>query len=137
MIKRTQILAIGLLVTLGITAPTATAKNARIASEVEISGVDFGDEVFENRVVGDVHSKKPKCERNRAVSLYFTPAGEERALLGTATTDRTGDWAVVTDLIFDEGSWDAAVTRRRIRRPGKDIVCKADASPPFVVVPAV
>ncbi len=140
MTRRTQIVAVSLLVAVGIAAPaTEAAKSKRFASEVEVSGANFGNEPpFEQRVVGDVHSKKPKCERNREVSLYITPSGGERELVGTATTDRTGDWEVLTNSAFSgDASFDATVTRLKLSRPGKDIVCKADESPPLVIAPVV
>jgi hypothetical protein len=139
MMRRVRISLVVALTGLVLIVPaTEAAKTKRHASEVEIAGAHYGhQEPFGNYIAGDVHSKKPKCERNREVSLYLTPSGEGRQRIGTVTTDRTGDWELATDEAFSNDAFDATVARKKIQRPGKDIVCKADESPSLVIDPVV
>jgi hypothetical protein len=134
--RRLYTLGIGLVLAVAAAAPATAAKSVRVASEVEVAGAHYGhQEPFSNFIAGDVHSKKPKCERNREVSVFFTDGGN-RELVDTASTDRTGDWEVETDDAFNPGlEWDAVVARKKISRPGKDIICKGDQSPPQVIEP--
>jgi hypothetical protein len=123
--RRAITLTLGLLAIVGLAAPAShAAKAKRVTSEVEISGWQYGSEApFEFRYVGDVHSKKPKCERARVVRIYETTGGT-RDLVGTATTDRTGDWELLDPDPDGNSSFVAEVVRKKINRRGKDLVCK-------------
>jgi hypothetical protein len=58
-------------------------------------------------------------------------------LIGTATTDHTGDWAVDRgDLKIAGGGYEAELDKRKIKKGDKKIVCKADVSPIFVLAEA-
>jgi hypothetical protein len=134
-LKRPAIAALAIALTLGLAGDTGLAAQAKkFKSQVEIDGQNVGnEEPFEFRLAGDVHSRKPKCERNRAVSVYET-AQDGRNLVGTATTDRTGDWELIGDELSEgQFTYEAEIDRREFQKPGKDVVCKADISPPFPI----
>jgi hypothetical protein len=134
--RRRHIFALGLVLAVAAAAPATAAKSLRVASEVEVAGANYGEiDAPSNFIAGDVHSKKPKCERNREVTVFFTD-GDNRELVDTARTDRTGDWVIETEDAFNAGlEWDAVVARKKISRPGKDIVCKGDQSPLQTIEP--
>ena len=139
MSKRNQIALVAVLAAAGIAAPAVAATQPKkVASEVEVAGFNFGTSApYNGRFVGDVHSNQARCERNRKVRLYHTSGGE-RQVVGTDRTDRTGDWVVILeDKFVQDDPFDATVARRKIERPGRDIVCKADESPPLVYDPVV
>jgi hypothetical protein len=121
-------LAIVLTLALGATASQA-AKAKKIASEVEISGL-YIPPASSLYMVGDVHSRKPKCERKRDVTVFFDD-GSGRETLASATTDRTGDWEIVPGPLSD-GDYIAEVASKKITKGNKKIVCKADSSPPYI-----
>jgi hypothetical protein len=124
-------LGISLLVSalaLGLAAgPVYAGKAKKVRSQVEIEWFDgAGAQVV---MFGDVHSKTNKCERKREVTL--TVSG---MLLGTDTTDRTGDWGIPTDLDFND-PFVASVEKRTIGRSDKKLVCKSAESPPIIFEP--
>jgi hypothetical protein len=127
--KRAGVLGAAIVLTLGLAVPASQAAKAKkIASEVEISGLSIpGSTVL---MVGDVHSRKPKCERKRDVTVFFDD-GSGRETLASTTTDRTGDWEIVPGP-FADGDYVAEVDSKKITKGDKKIVCKADASPAWI-----
>jgi hypothetical protein len=132
MVKRLAILALMVLLASGVAGGSAhAAKAKKVSSEVDIDGYYFPPPNFDFAFLGNVYSKKPKCVRNRTVTISFTQKGETSPeLLGTTTTDKTGDWT------FDvasspTGDYVAEVAKRRVGKKGKRFVCKADVSPVF------
>jgi hypothetical protein len=125
------LLAVGLLAT-----PGWTAKGKKVKSEVELEGYREADSPPREIYIGDVHAKKNKCERDRHVTVYYdTEAGpgENFVPVGTDTTDRTGDFEVVLELIGDDDPYYATVDKRRIGSGDKKLVCKADESPEILI----
>jgi hypothetical protein len=123
--KRAAILGLVSVLTLGLAATTSHAKAKRVASEVEIDGI--GPPTTYDSWVGDVHSSKPKCERNRTVTVYYEEGGEPEDQ-GTDTTDRTGDW-VIPILFVGDDPYYAVVDRKVIKKGDKKTICKGDTSP--------
>jgi hypothetical protein len=123
--RRTLIPILVAVIAFGLGAGTAQAAKAKkVSSQIEIEwygGSSEGPSLF-----GDVHSKKNKCERNRKVTLE---AGGN--LVGTGSTDRTGDWSIRADLDFDE-PFVASVEKRKIGSGDRKLVCKAAESPPII-----
>ena len=125
--KRAGILALAILLTLGLaTSSSQAAKPKKGKTEGEIEGyrdlVGPGAEFF-----GDVHSKRSKCEKRREVTLY-APNG---AVMGTETTDATGDWALdIGPAAIVRGNYVLEVARKRVGSGGKKLVCRAATSPP-------
>lgn len=126
--RRAGILGLALAVTiaLGVSLSQA-AKAKRVLSQVEISGRHYPPPDFDFHLAGDVHASKNKCERNRAITLYL---GNE--VVGTDTTDRTGDW-LIGFVPVAGGQYVAEVDRKRIGRGDKKLICTADSSPAFDV----
>jgi hypothetical protein len=131
--KRAGILGLAIVLVLGITVGASHAKLKRVASEVDIDGYDVQPPDFEFTLVGNVYSKKPKCVRNRVVTVFDTDGGQAEPV-GTTTTDRTGDWRLVPDPLTP-GNYEAQVARKRVGKPGKKLVCNGDLSPTFVLTP--
>lgn len=127
--KRAGILVLALVLVLGLTVGAShAAKPKKVASEVDIDGRDNQPPTFDAELVGNVYSKQPKCVRNREVTVFREGDSEP---IGTATTDRTGDWRVTPDPDF--GTFEARVAKKQVRKRGKKIVCKKDTSPTFVL----
>ena len=128
------VLALAAIATIALAAPAAEAKAKRVASEVEVTGFyreDSADNDF--ILVGDVHANKPKCEKRRTVTVYEQDdLSAKRVVLATVTTDKTGDWSYNHGSEEQPNYTSADVDRREIEKPGKDLVCKADSSPPLV-----
>jgi hypothetical protein len=128
--KRAGTLSLAIVLTLGL-AVTAShaAKAKRVASEVEVSGWHFlaGDATF----VGDVHSKKSKCEKGRAITVYaYDDPTDDPTEVGTTATDGTGDWELdPPDMGVPNNYHSASVDRKKVRRGDKKLICKADESP--------
>ena len=125
------LLAVGLLATQGL-----AAKGKKMKSEVQLEGVKFLNSPPREIYLGDVHAKKNKCERNRHVTVYYDTddgPGESFVPVGDDTTDRTGDFEVVLELIGDEDPYYAAVDKRQIGSGKKKLVCKADESPEILI----
>jgi hypothetical protein len=130
------VLALGLVVT-----ASYAAKSKKVASEVEVDAWYWNDD--EDMVTaGDVHSKKPKCEKGREVTVIrndgpFEPVPDEGDgdPVGTVKTDRTGDW----EFVIQTNGGDtpnfvtATVARKSVTtKSGKKLTCKADKAPPLV-----
>lgn len=103
------------------------AKAKKVKSEADIDGIIQRPPEFDVTFVGNVYAKKPKCVRNRVVSIYYTEGGVHE-FLGTTTTDRTGDWEFVPD-DSPVGDYGAEVAKRKVGKRKKKLVCKADVSP--------
>jgi hypothetical protein len=126
--KRLGILCLAVALSVGLAAGTAhAAKAKKVVSEVDIDGIDQPPPEFLVTFVGNVYAKKAKCVRNRTVTVYYTEAGVHE-LLGTATTDATGDWQFEPDT-SPVGTYEAEVSRKKVKKRGKKIVCKPAASP--------
>jgi hypothetical protein len=121
--KRAGILGLAIVLTLGLTAGTThAAKAKRVATEVDIDGFRFTPFTF----FGNAYSKKPKCVRDRSVTVFRTEGGAHD-LAGTATTDETGDWQLSPDVV-GSGDYEVEVAKKKIKKHGKRLVCKADVS---------
>ena len=127
--KRAGILGLAIVLSLGIATGVSQAAKTKFASEVEISGL-YIPPASSLHMVGDVHSRKPKCERKRDVTVFFDD-GSGRETLASATTDRTGDWDILPGPLAD-GDYVAEVDSKKITKRNKKIVCKADSSPAFI-----
>ena len=119
------VVSMAVLITgLAIAGP-AMGKAKKVESEVEIDG--FGPPTTYDSFVGDVHSRKPKCERNRTVTLYYEEGGTPDNI-GTDTTDETGDWEMQV-LVPGDDPYYVTVDRKKVGKGDKKIVCKGDTSP--------
>jgi hypothetical protein len=128
---RAGAVGVAVVLTLGLAVgPTQAAKPKKVKTEAEVEGVRFFPGGL-SEVFGDVHSKRSKCEKGRKVRLVFVgpkPVGDQ--LIGTATTDGTGDWAVDTSgSAIPQGPYVAEVERRRVGSGGKKLTCKGTTSP--------
>jgi len=117
-------LTIALIAGLAIAGP-AMGKAKKIESEVEIDG--WGPPTTYDKFVGDVHSRKPKCERNRTVTLYYEEPGFTKNV-GSDVTDETGDWSI-EPLVFGDDPYYVTVDRKKVGKGKKKLVCKEDTSP--------
>jgi hypothetical protein len=130
--RRTTLTLLVSALAFGIAVGAAQADKAKkVGSQVEIEWYDFsgGFSVF-----GDVHSKKNKCERNRTVTLYHEDDGGDVDVVGTDTTDRTGDWEIPGEADYN-APFTASVEKRKVRAGDNKLVCKSADSPEFVIVP--
>jgi hypothetical protein len=128
--RRLGVLCLAVALSAGLAAGTAhAAKAKKVASEVDIDGVDQPPPDFLVTFVGNVYAKKAKCVRNRTVTIYYTEGGVHE-FVGTATTDRTGDWQLTPDST-PAGDYEAEVAKKKRKKRGKKLVCKADESPPW------
>jgi hypothetical protein len=129
--RRTALTVLATVLALGLAASMALADNAdKVRSQIEIEWYhSIGGEFS---LFGDVHSKKNKCERNRKVTLYHADGGETAVVVGTGTTDRTGDWEIPADLDFN-APFVASVKKRTLGGGEKKLICKGADSPPFEV----
>jgi hypothetical protein len=129
--KRAGILSLAIVLTLGLAVTASQAAKAKkVDSEVEVDGWKFPPPNFDFTLVGDVYSKKNKCEKGRAITVYaYDQPTDEPVEVGTATTDRTGDWELEP---IDPGAnnyHSASVARKKIGHGDKKLICKADESP--------
>jgi hypothetical protein len=130
--RRAPTLGLAIVLTLGLAVSASqAAKPKKVATEAEIEFVDA--EPSGTTFKGDISSRKPKCEKGRDVTVIYTgsfPGVDDP--VGTATTDRTGDWILSrpnTGLAV--GTYVIDVDRRKIKMGDKQIICKATTSPPF------
>lgn len=121
-----MVLLLGLAV-----GPSQAAKPKKAKTEAEIEGQRFFvgniSEIF-----GDVHSKKSKCEKGRTVTLtYVGPNPPSDPVIGTDTTDATGDWAVDTSgpVLPGVGPYVVEVGRKKFGGGQKKLICKRATSP--------
>jgi hypothetical protein len=123
--KRFGTLCSALVLSLGLAAGTThAAKAKKVASEVDMDGIV--QEPLLN-FVGNVYAKEAKCVRNRTVTIYHTEGGAHE-FIGIATTDETGDWKLEPEMT-PAGDYEAEVAKKKVRKKGKKLVCKADVSP--------
>ena len=121
--KRAGLLGLAIVLTLGLAVPASQAAKAKkVATEVDIDGFRPTPFTF----VGNAYAKKPKCVRNRSVTVFRTEGGTHD-LAGTATTDETGDWQLTPDVV-GSGDYEVEVAKKKIKKHGKRLVCKADVS---------
>lgn len=103
---------------------TQAAKAKKVETQVEIELARYtgmGTALF----LGDVHSRKSKCERAREVTLVHMTVGAAAA----TRTDGTGDWELTPSMSeAPEGFYTAEVARKKIKKGDKKIVCKAATS---------
>jgi hypothetical protein len=126
--RRLANLALATALTLGLVATaTHAAKPKKVKTEAEIELLDISP--GGTQMSGDVHSRKPRCEKQRDVAVIYTGSdpGVEKPF-GTATTDRTGDWSVSSDDV-EIGPFVVEVERKRVGQGPKTLVCKRDTSP--------
>jgi hypothetical protein len=118
------------LLALGVASGTTqAAKTKKVASEVDIDGVDQQGQVT---FIGNVYAKKAKCVPNRTVTILFTEdGGTTPEPVGTVTSDATGDWRFVPDS-SPPGDYQAEVAKKKFKKHGKKLVCKPDISPSFI-----
>jgi hypothetical protein len=107
---------------------TQAAKTKKVVTDAEIElgrHTGMGTVLF----LGDVHSPKPKCEKSREVTLVYQGPVPGFGAIETTTTDRTGDWELTpSTLDAPDGSYAAEVSRKRIKKGEKRLVCKAATS---------
>ena len=120
------VLVASLMVATG--SATAGGGAPKIGSQVHMHGV--GPDPTYDHWVGDVHSRKRKCERRRIVTVFYeeTPSPES---VGSDTTDRQGHWQVPVAVLGKDDPYYAVVSRKVIGRGDNKVVCKADQSPDF------
>jgi hypothetical protein len=140
--KGTGIFVLAIVLSLGLSVSAGyAAKAKKVASQVEVDAWYWNDD--EDMVaVGDVHAKKPKCEKGREVTVIrfdgpFEPEPDEGEgdPMGTAKTDKTGDW----DFVIQTNGGDtpeyvtATVARKSVTtKGGKKLTCKGDKAPPLL-----
>jgi hypothetical protein len=134
--KRAGILGLAIVLMLGLAVTASQAsktKTKKVNSEVDIDAWYFPPPDYDFSFIGNVYSKKAKCVPNRTVTVFFTGGGGHE-LVGTTTTDSTGDWQLFEDSP-SIGDHEAEVEKKKINRRGKKLVCKADVSPTFFLPP--
>ena len=122
--------AVGAVVISAVLIAPVGAAAPKIASTVHMHGV--GPDPEYDSWVGDVHSRKRKCERGRTVVVIYeeSPTPFE---VGSDVTDRLGHWRVEYEFSGTDDPY-YAVVRKKVIGTGDDrIVCKADRSPDFGV----
>jgi hypothetical protein len=119
--KRAGILGLALVIALSLAGAPAHAKKkkVRVASEVTLEFVAFNDYAF----LGEVISAKPRCERKRTVTVSYVGPGDPFTF-GTTTTADDGSWRIPADGKILIGDYQATVSKRKIRKKHKIIVCK-------------
>jgi hypothetical protein len=129
--KRAGILGLAVALSFGLAAGPAHAKAKKVDSVVEIDG--WGPPATYDRFVGDVHSRKPKCERNRAVTMYYEEPGAD-LVVGAGVTDETGDWTIQPVFAGEDDPYYVIVDRKKVGTGKKKLVCKEDTSPSVQVI---
>jgi hypothetical protein len=121
-------LAIVLAIGLGLSASyAAKTKKAKTEAEIEETRFVLGQLEF----FGDVHSKKPKCEKRRDVTLvHLGPPPAPEPEVGTDTTDATGDWEITPSTVY-AGNYLVEVDRKKTGKDDKRLICKPTTSPEF------
>lgn len=77
---------------------------------------------------GTVNSKKPRCAKNRAVTLRMRAADGSSTVVGTDLTDANGAW-VIAPSTAAPGTYFAAVAKKVLRKNTKHRhVCKKAVS---------
>jgi hypothetical protein len=95
----------------------------KIAAQLHMHGT--GPDPTYDHWVGDVHSRKRKCERRRTVTVYYE--GEN---VGSDVTDRYGHWAIPIS-VPGHDPYFAVVSRKLVGQGANELICKADRSPRF------
>jgi hypothetical protein len=116
-------------------AGSHAAEKKKLATQIEIENYELNGEVT---FIGDVHSKKNKCERRRSVTIrHVGSVGPDiDETLGTVTTDQTGDYVLEHEFDgIDSGPYVADVERKKIKKGDKKLVCKAATSGSIELVP--
>ena len=116
-----------LLAAVALAAP-ANAEVKQFASIVHMHGI--GPDPDYDSWVGDVHSRKRKCERNRKVVVIYNESPDP-FIVGSDLTDRLGHWRVQQNLPGADDPYNAVVRRKVIGQGDERIVCGADRSPDF------
>jgi hypothetical protein len=131
--KRAGTLGLALVLTLGVgVSASHAAKAKKVKTEAEIEEIRFVSGALE--FFGDVHSKKPKCEKGRDVTLvHLGPPPAPEPVLGTDTTDATGDWEIPPSTVYG-GNYVVEVERKRIGKGDRKLICKPATSPEFLVL---
>jgi hypothetical protein len=116
--KRAGILGLAIVLTLGLgVSASQAAKTKKIATEAEVEGIrdaDGGMITF----VGDVHSLRSKCEKRRDVTVVYNGPEPDPHFVGTATTDKTGDWELTRAVSgLSEGNYAVEVRGVALERP--------------------
>jgi hypothetical protein len=127
------ILGLAILLMLGLAESSSQAAKAKkVKSEVEIEETRFVS--GQSEFFGDVHSKKPKCEKGRDVTLvHLGPPPAPEPVLGTDTTDATGDWEITPSTVY-AGNYVVEVDRKKAGKGDRRLICKPATSPQFLVV---
>jgi hypothetical protein len=129
--------AAGLIVSMAVLvaglaiASPALGKAKKVESVVEIDG--WGPPTTYDAFVGDVHSRKPKCERNRTITMYYEEPGEDE-IVGAGVTDETGDWTIQPEFAGLDDPYYVVVDRSKVGKGKKKLVCKEDTSPSVQVI---
>jgi hypothetical protein len=123
---------LAVVLTLGLAVSASQASKAkRVKTKAEIEETRFVSGALE--FFGDVHSRKPRCEKERDVTLIHRgPPPAAEPVVGIDTTDATGDWEITPSTVF-AGAYVIEVNRKRVGRGDKKLVCKAATSPEFFV----
>jgi len=131
--KQAGVLGLAIVLALGVAAGVSQAAKAKKAkTEIEIEEIRFVSGAYE--FFGDVHSKKPKCEKGRDVTLvHLGPPPAPEPVLGTDTTDATGDWEIPPSTVH-AGKYVVEVARKRTGKGDKKLICKPATSPEFLVL---
>ena len=119
-------IAVGVTVGFALVAPAA-ADAPKVKSTVHMHGL--GPDPEYDSWVGDVHSRKRKCERGRTVTVVYHEAPKPFEV-GSDVTDRLGHWRVQMNFPGDD-PYHAEVKRRVVGSGDNKVVCKADRSPNF------
>jgi hypothetical protein len=131
-VKRAGIAGLALVLALGLVAGPAQAKKKRVKVATQISITDFQGTPEGFVFSGEVTAAKPRCERSRAVELFYV-GGDEPFSIARTTSDLGGHWEVNAGSVIALGDYQATVDRKRIRKKRKILICKAGVSPVFPV----
>jgi hypothetical protein len=112
----------------GLLAGTAGAEVKQYPSTVHMHAI--GPDPDYDHWVGDVHSRKAKCEPRRRVAVIYNETPDPE-VVGSDRTDRFGHWQVPINVLGVDDPYHAVVRRKVIDRGGDKIVCQADRSPDF------
>jgi hypothetical protein len=128
-VKRPVTVTLASLLALAFAPGPAQAASKKISTEAEIEFATYT--AFSTaEFLGDVHSRRSKCERGRKVTLIHATNGA----VASTRTDRTGDWELTLPLASaNEGEHVIKVSRKRIKRGGKVLVCKPAISDEVVL----
>jgi hypothetical protein len=128
-VKRGGMLGLAVALTLGLAVSASqAAKPKKAKTEAEVEGFRElpGDQ---SEIFGDVHSRKSKCEKRRAVRLVYV-GDQGDPMLEPTTTDATGDWEIDLGMVaIPAGPYVLKVERKKVGRDDRKLVCKAATSP--------